>query len=139
MPTAETLSGAGLLGHYAELRRDPLALQRRFNDECGDAGYLRFPGVKVLVLNSPELVGALLVDEAPKFRKSRLIRAALYPLTGDGLFTSEGPLWRRQRKLVAPLFQPSYVPAYASTMSRIAAHRAESWADGAEVDIWRET
>lgn len=139
MSVRPTLSGGGLLGHLRELRDDPLGLQRRFVRECGDAGILTFPGARLLVVNSPELAGALLVGDAAKFRKSRLLRAALFPLVGDGLFTSEGPLWRRQRKLMARLFPPSHLASYADAMIAEAARCARTWADGAEIDIARET
>lgn len=39
-------------------------------------------------------------------------------LVGDGLVASTGNLWRRQRKLLAPLFTPKGVQAYAEVMLR---------------------
>ena len=41
-------------------------------------------------------------------------------LLGDGLVTSEDPLWRTQRKLAAPSFQPRHIAAYAEEMVRAA-------------------
>lgn len=134
-----TLSGGRWLGHLGEFKEAPLVLLRRFNEECGNIGFLQFPGERLLVVNTPELAGDLLVTEAAKFHKSRILRAALYPLTGEGLFTSEGELWRRQRKLMAPLFQPAHLAGYAAAMTSIAARCASEWPDGAELDIARET
>ena len=47
-----------------------------------------------------------LVERSREFDKSLMIRFALYPLGGEGLFTSRGNLWKRQRRLMAPLFHP---------------------------------
>ena len=133
-----TLSSRGVLGHLRELRRDPLALLDRFNQECGEIGRLRFPGASLLVLNSPALVAELLVDKARSLRKSRILRSALYPLVGDGLFTSDGDLWRRQRRLMAPLFQPAHLGEYAACMVDSAERCIDTWADGSEIDVSRE-
>jgi len=91
------VSGAGMLGHMREFQRDPVALLQRFNAECGDVGCFKFPGATLVVVNTPELVGELLVDHAAKFRKSRVLRSALYPLVGDGLFTSDAAASRPAR------------------------------------------
>ena len=42
--------------------------------------------------------------------------ARLYPLAGEGLFTSDGELWRKQRRLMAPLFQPAALSQYHAAM-----------------------
>lgn len=133
-----TLSSRGVLGHLRALRRDPLAVLRRFNEECGDIGRLKLPGTSLVVLNSPALVSELLVEKARTVRKSRILRSALYPLVGDGLFTSDGELWRRQRRLMAPLFQPAHLSGYAACMVDSAERCIDTWADGSEIDVARE-
>ncbi|MCA9710745.1 MAG: cytochrome P450, partial [Myxococcales bacterium] len=120
-------------------REQPLALLRRFNDELGDIGRLRFGSMSLLVVNTPELAKELLVKQHAHFRKSRVLRAGLYPLVGDGLFTSEGELWRRQRKLIAPIFQPSHIEGFDACMTAFAARRTRTWADGQALDALQET
>ncbi|MBI4956347.1 MAG: cytochrome P450 [Myxococcales bacterium] len=127
------------LGHLTEFQKSPWTVLRRFNAECGDLGRISFLGNTLLVVNTPELVGELLVAKAARFRKSPVIRAALYPIVGEGLFTSEGELWRRQRRLMAPLFHPARVAESATVMSDAAVRAAASWRDGAELDVARET
>ncbi|HYX91102.1 MAG TPA: cytochrome P450 [Myxococcaceae bacterium] len=132
------LSGAGLLGHLGEYARDPRNLFLRFNAECGDFGRIRVATIPMVVANAPSLVDELLVRHAKHTRKSRLLRTVLYPLVGEGLFTSEGELWRRQRRLMAPLFQPSQLPAYGPAMTDAAQRASEQWSEGEIVDIARE-
>jgi len=133
------LSGDTMLGHVREMRTDPIALLNRLNRECGDIGAVRFLNTWLVVANTPEMVGEVLVDKARSFRKSRFLRAALHPLIGDGLFNSDGDLWRRQRKLMAPIFQPARVAEFAPCMSQYATDGAEQWRDGETVDVARET
>lgn len=55
------------------------------------------------------------------------------------LFTSEGALWRRQRKILAPLFTPRAPPAYAVDMVACAQRALERWSDGEALSLTRET
>lgn len=132
------LSGGGLLGHTQEFSDQPLSLMRRFNHELGDMGRLRFGSSSLLVVNTPELAKELLVKQHMHFRKSRALRAGFYPLMGDGLFTSEGELWRRQRKLMAPIFHPARIADFDACMTECAARRAGAWVNGQELDALHE-
>lgn len=138
-PSMSMLTGATALGHVAELRSTPLSLLERFNRECGDLGQLRFAYQSVVIVNSPSLVGELLVEKARSFRKSRFIRAMLHPFVGDGLFTSEGDLWRRQRKVMAPIFHPTNLGTFADAMTGAATRCVDTWQSGQVVDVSRET
>jgi cytochrome P450 len=55
---------------------------------------------------------------------------------GNGLLTSDGEIWRRQRKLMQPAFHRKTLLTYAEHMTRHAEHI--DWADGAEIDLSRE-
>ncbi|MCX4240047.1 cytochrome P450 [Paraliomyxa miuraensis] len=132
------LSGAELLGHTQEFSNQPLSLMQRFNRELGDMGRLRFGSSSLLVVNTPDLANELLVKRHSHFRKSRALRAGFYPLMGDGLFTSEAGLWRRQRKLMAPIFHPGHVADFDACMTECAALRAGAWADGQTLDAVHE-
>ncbi len=93
----------------------------------------------ILVCNSPAAVQAAFVDEAAALeRKSPQMRHALEPLLGDGLFISDGPVWRERRRAVAPVTHASRLAELAPAMSEAAAERAAAWAalpPGAPVDM----
>jgi cytochrome P450 len=127
------------LGHLREFQKDPWTVLRRFNAECGPIGRAKFFGNYLTIVNEPDLVGELLVGHAASCRKSPIVRAALFPLVGEGLFTSEGQLWRSQRKLMAPLFHPAKVGEFASMMVEAASRSMASWRDGQVIDVGRET
>ena len=48
-------------------------------------------------MNRPELIRQVLVDQAEKFHKPRVLKRALRPIAGDGLLTSDGEAWKQQR------------------------------------------
>ncbi len=114
------LSGASRLGHVRELRDDRFALFERINREQGDLTRLLALGSSFVFVNSPALVHEVLVEKAKQFAKSNALRGALRPIAGDGVFTSEGDVWRRQRRLMAPLFTTTQVLRYADVAARCA-------------------
>lgn len=133
------VSGGGRLGHLDEFGRDRLGLFERFNRECGDVGRLGALAGSLVVANTPALVHEVLVEKARRFIKSPGLRGPLKPLAGQGLFTSEGELWRRQRLLMAPLFQHGQIARYAACMTECARAAVAGLEPGAEVDAARET
>jgi cytochrome P450 len=131
--------GEGPLGHLGDLQNDRLDLFRRLNRGCGDIGRASAVGVSMVFVNSPELLHEVLVEKARSFIKPAGVRGPLRPLAGDGLFTSEGDLWRTQRRLMAPLFAHGQVERYAACMARCARDVAAELRPGSVVDMARKT
>jgi cytochrome P450 len=130
MTTPRGPTGRFLTGSLAEFRADRLAFFTRCAREYGDVVSFRLLGRPVLLLNRPDLVEQVLVTHAKNFVKHFGLR--LYkPILGNGLVTSEGDFWRRQRKLSAPAFQASRLPAYADAMVEGTGRMMEEWATGA--------
>ena len=123
----------------SEIKSDRLGMLLRMSHECGDIGQVSgLAGGVLVMVNSPALVHAVLVDEARAFEKSPVLRSSLFPLAGLGLFTSEGELWKRQRKLMAPMFHTAQIARFADVMVACAARSADGWVDGTVVDVARE-
>lgn len=133
------LSGGGALGHIGEIREDRYGLFDRFNRECGAIGRLMALDISLVLANSPELIHEVLVEKAKSFIKSPGIRGPLRPLAGQGLFTSEGALWKRQRRLMAPLFTHGMVAGYAPIMSECARDAVAPLREGEVLDAARLT
>ncbi len=133
--------GEGLFGHNTTFRRDRIGTLRRFT-QCNDPIMrlrLPFPGLRVGVVNHPDVAQEVLVEKARSFKKSDMLRFSLWNLGGEGLFTSNGDLWRKQRRLMAPLFTPKALEAYAADMVACAERTMEGWADGQELALSHET
>jgi cytochrome P450 len=132
------LSGATWSGHAREFLRDRLALLGRLDGECAPLVRVRFGRKDVLAGNSPAYAHELLVEKARSFGKSLSLRIPYQPLAGEGLFTSEGALWKRQRKLMAPLFAPAQLEEYGACMVELAERAADRWRDGQTIDVGQE-
>src|SRR5688500_13525978 len=102
------------------MRDDRIGALWRFNADHADVGRFVFWFGSVVIANTPELVHDVLVTRARSFEKSPVMHAALFPLVGKGLFTAEGELWRRQRRLMAPLFHHTAVAGFAGDMTALA-------------------
>ncbi len=133
------LSGATPLGHVRELRDNRFALFERVTREGGDIARLLALGTSFVFVNSPALLHEVLVEKARHFAKSTALRGAVRPIAGNGLFTSEGEIWRRQRKLMAPLFTVAQVARYADVAVGCAEDAAASLEEGSVVDVARLT
>ena len=119
-------------------RREPLRFMQELS-RGGDLFRMRLLDRMVVVVTGPAALQQALVEGAASTEKSSLTRYLLYILAGEGLFTSRGQLWRRQRKLMAPIFPPGQIARFAECMVTAAERGADTWKDGGVVDMWRET
>jgi cytochrome P450 len=126
--------GYPLFGNVFEPRGDAVGYFTKCVREHGDIVFLRFLGVPMCFVNRPEFIESVLVTQSGNFEKSKDYRA-LRRVLGNGLLTSEGEFWRRQRKLVQPAFHQERIAAYAEVMAGFTRRMMESWADGQELDI----
>ena len=76
----------------------------------------------------------MLVAQNRKFIKGRILRANKR-LFGNGLLTSEGDFWLRQRRLAQPAFHRARIATYADTMVRFTQRLVSEWKGGEERDI----
>ncbi len=126
--------GRFLTGNLLDYSRDQLGYLTRCAREYGDVVRLRFVNVRVYLLNHPDHVEYVLVRNNNNFIKSRGQRHSLSFL-GGGLLTSEGPLWRRQRRLAQPAFHQERISAYGGTMVECAEQTVSAWQDGEVRDV----
>ena len=126
------------VGSIFEHTRDRLSLYLRVARKCGDVGQFHFGPFPVTLFNAPEHVQEVLVEHAEDFDKGEFVHQAFKPVAGNGLFTSEGETHRRQRKLMAPPFQPRNIVNYAASMVDFGEQLQAEWSEGSTIDIERE-
>jgi len=84
---------------------------------------------RLFICNSPDSVQQAFIAEAPALeRKSPQMRHALEPLLGDGLFISDGLVWKTRRPAVAAVTHNSRLAGLAPVMTEVAAETREAWA-----------
>jgi cytochrome P450 len=109
---------------------DPLAFALDNAQKFGDIAYYRVGPLRIYQLNSPELIRQILVEHPEKFHKPVFIRRGFGPFVGNGLFTSDGDLWKQQRKLMQPAFNHTQIGKYGDIMVTHAQRLADSFQDG---------
>lgn len=108
----------------------------------GDTFRLRLGLGELVIAIHPDSVRDVNLTQRRSFDKRKSYDGVRKYLTGDGLVASTGGLWRRQRKLIAPLFTPRGIQRYADTFLDDALRVEQRWAglasSGAVVDMGEE-
>ncbi len=123
-----------LLGSALALAQDPLRFLLHVGRDYGPVSFIRLGPWPFYMINEPELIEDVLVGQHRDCIKDKSTRD-LMPLTGQGLLTSEGALWRSQRKVAAPPLQPKRIAGYATTMLDCAERAFAAARDGEQRDI----
>lgn len=63
-------------------------------------GHIKQPKLDIYMVNEPDLIKRVLVDEPEKYPKHSLLHEILKPLLGNSIFTTNGDVWARQRRLL---------------------------------------
>jgi cytochrome P450 len=126
--------GQFLFGNLLDINRDQLGFLLSCAQTYGDHVELYFGRRRVIVLNNPRDVEEVLVNQQRNFAKGYFYRI-LEPLLGNGLLTSEGSFWLRQRRLAQPAFHRERIDAYAQTMVAYTHRLLERWSAGAVRDV----
>src|ERR1700689_1750912 len=90
--------GRPIVGVALDIRNDPLTALQSFTREYGDIVLFHVLMRERILLNHPDFVEQVLVIQQSKFHKSELTRRITGRMLGQGLLTSEGDFWRRQRR-----------------------------------------
>ncbi|MHC0431261.1 cytochrome P450 [Streptomyces sp. O3] len=108
-----------LPGLLRKLATDRLALMRDAA-ALGDAVRVSMGPKKLYVFNRPDYAKHILADHAADYHKG-IGLAESRRVLGDGLLTSEGELWRAQRRAVQPAFKPGRINRQADVVAEEAA------------------
>ena len=130
-------AGLPVVGNLPQFARDPIKFITRLQQEYGDVVAFSLMGLKSILISSPQDIDRVLVETGKrygKFRPSYAMRVVL----GNGLVTSEGDFWKRQRKLAAPAFHHQSIKRYADQMVSYAQDMAGTWQDGAVRDVHQD-
>lgn len=115
-----------MIGSMREIRRDPLGFFTMCAREYGDFVPVRFGPAMGFFVNHPDLIESVLVTHNRDFIKSLALQRSRF-LLGNGLLTSEGDLWRRQRQLMQPAFHRDRVAGYGRIMVEHTRRMLDGW------------
>lgn len=120
--------------------RDRLGMMTAAASRYGEAACLPVGPKSLYFFNHPDHAKHVLADNSGNYHKGIGLVHARRAL-GDGLLTSEGELWRKQRRVIQPAFQSKRIaaqaPVVAGEVDRMV-QRLRRFAGGGPVDILGE-
>jgi cytochrome P450 len=118
--------GVALWQSLRRLRYNPLGEYQALRVQFGDVVRLSTLPHAVYLLSHPDAVQYVLRDNARNYRKGVLFKP-IEALQGQGLLTSEGEHWLRQRRLVQPAFHRRQLATFAEVMVDEARAVVQEW------------
>jgi cytochrome P450 len=112
----------------------PILLFEYLLKTYGNIAHYRFMGTPIVFINDPEYIREILINQAASFVKERTVRR-MKILLGEGLITSDDPIHKRQRRIVAPAFHRQRIAAYADQIVSCAASQITTWQPGQQINI----
>ncbi len=110
------------------IRAAPLAFLDAMLAEYGDVSCHETGGEVVYLIGRPDLARQVLRDNSANYTKTDTPdESMLRPLLGDGLLTSSGALWARQRRMCAPAFRRSEVEHFDRVIVAAATAVVDRW------------
>lgn len=127
--------GYPFIGNLLPFARDPFSFVLDSTREYGDFVGMELMGRRAVLVNSPAGVEQVLHRDFGNFIKNKFYWRHFTAVFGLGLVTSDGRLWRRQRKLVAPAFTPRRIATYDEPIIEHTERMIASWEQAPERDI----
>ena len=121
--------GHALFGELLPIRRDRLEFVLRMRREFGDFARFRMGFRVAHLVSHPDAVGHVLQDNHRNYHKGIGLTQAKRWL-GEGLVTSEGEAWARQRRLIQPAFQRQRLAGFSPVVTAATAAMLDRWRIG---------
>ena len=134
------LPGSPVLGYLKRWREDPIGLLEEAAGLRTDAVWFRLGPLWALLFRHPEMVQHVLVNHQKNYAKLTKGYKKLRLVLGDGMLTSNGEFWLRQRRMAQPMFHRERLQGFVKDFSRAAVEMVEGWEPrmGQPIDVSRE-
>jgi len=109
------ISSKGIFGDLKNYTKDPIAYLSLNFEKHGDIFRFRVLHRTLVTTNNPDHVQRILQENNRNYQKS-LAYKRLGVVLGNGLLTSEGEFWLRQRRMSAPAFHKGEIASYREIM-----------------------
>lgn len=93
-----------LLGSLPDIRRDRVQFLMDIQRDYGDVVRIRLGPVEGLAIFHPDAIQRVMQDNQNNYSKDTLAFKSLRLIFGNGLISSNGDFWLRQRRLAQPAF-----------------------------------
>lgn len=116
-----------VFGSIGELYRDRLRFVLDVARQYGDVAQYRVAHMRLYQVSHPAGVQRILHDNHRNYSKDVPAFETLRMILGNGLFTSDGDFWLRQRRLMQPAFHRRRVAAFGGLMTDAPLEMMERW------------
>lgn len=109
------------------VQQDTLGFLRRNFEQYGD--FIEYPvGLfSAFQLTAPDLIEHILLHNHRNYSKETIQFTTLADVTGQGLLTSSGDFWLKQRRLSQPAFHRRYLDHMAAVIGQAAERLCQRW------------
>lgn len=140
MSDAEKIPEVSLLRflkHSANILKNPLPFHHKNFEEKGDTFRLNIGFNKSVIFSRDAgLVEYVLQKNQKNYVKSEIQTKDLVKYVGEGLLTSEGDHWKKQRKLIQPAFHKKQLANLLDSIKQAILAEYERISTGKEIDIF---
>jgi cytochrome P450 len=131
--------GEFLLGNVRPFVRDPLGFIAACTRDYGKVVRIPYFFRSLYLLSDPDDIESVLVSNHANFIKPAVLRMpGVRRVMGNGLVTSDGEFWRRQRRLAQPAFHRERVAGYSRVAVQATQQMLQRWRGTDVVDLHRE-
>ena len=95
--------------------------------QYGDLFEVQVGPQKLVIVIHPDHIRHITITNAANYEKLKSYDPVRKYIVGDGIITSTGELWKRQRRLMAPFYTPRGVQEFADIMLRDTLTMTERW------------
>lgn len=127
-------AGNWLVGNLGEIQRDALGFLTSIARQQGDIVRFRAMFYAGILLNHPDYIKHVLQDNNRNYNKKNFDYEMLKPVLGEGLLTSDGDFWLRQRRLMQPAFHRKRIAGFGALMVDATGQMLERWERHARQD-----
>lgn len=126
--------GHWLLGHAREIQHEALDFYLQLARDYGDVARVRLLTNTVYMVSHPDGIRRVLQKNHLDYDRNAFVYKPLRLFFGDGLISSDGAVWRQQRRLVQPVFHQQRINGLATQMTDAATIMLSRWENRANQD-----
>lgn len=115
--------GLPFINHMIDMSVWPIETAARMHNAHHDIVEMHFPGnYSMYYVSNPALIEEVLVTKQKSFQKDAFLKVYANAVFGNGLLSSDGDFWLRQRRMAQPAFHRQRIESYGHI---IAHHSAQ--------------
>ena len=116
--------GLPVVGVVGDFLKDPTSYMLKAAQRYGDLVRLKLGPRELLLVANPDMMRRVVQENVKNYVKRY---GAIGDLLGDGLVTSNGEPWLRQRRLMQPAFHHRQIAGYAATIVEETQRMLDGW------------